>query len=125
MRRIASLRRMRSRDSSSSRRDNSLDMLLNSTPSAANSSRPSTLTGDEKSPLPSRRAASRKPLSLPCRAREASSEKPNASARNATISTAATTRLPPSEAAVADSADRMVTVTRAPPKPVNVWLTAR
>ena len=87
-------------------------MLLNSMPSAANSSRPSTLMGDEKSPLPSRRAASRKPLSRPCRAREASSEKPNASTRNATISTAATTRLPPSEEAVADSADSTVTVTR-------------
>ena len=31
----------------------------------------------------------------------------------------------PSEVAVADSADRTVTVTRAPPKPANVWLAAR
>lgn len=81
--------------------------------------------GAEKSPLPSRRAASRKPLSRPCKAREATIEKPNASARKAPISTAATARLPPSEAAVADRAESTVTVTRAPPKPVNVWLTAR
>ena len=63
IRRIASRSRARSRDSSSSRRDSSVDMLLNSSARAANSSRPSTLIGEEKSPLPSRRAASRNPRS--------------------------------------------------------------
>jgi len=100
-------------------------MLLNPAPSAANSSFPSTLIGAEKSPLPSRRAASRNPLSRPWSAREASSEKPNASARKATIRTAATTRLPSSEVAVAVKVDITVMVTGAPPKPLNVWQTAR
>ena len=40
-------------------------MLLNSAPSAAKPSLRSTLIGEEKSPLPSRRAASRKPLCAP------------------------------------------------------------
>jgi hypothetical protein len=70
-------------------------------------------------------AASRKPRSRPWRARDASSEKANASARKATIRTTATARLPPSDVVVADSADRTVTVTWARPKPVSVWLTAR
>ena len=125
IRRIASLSRTRSRDNSSSRRQSSLDMLLNSAPSAANSSLPSTLIGEDKSPLPSRRAASRKPLRRPWSEREASIEKPTASTRKATIGTTAMARLPPSELAVADSADRTVTVARARPKAVNVWLTAR
>jgi hypothetical protein len=65
-------------------------MLLNSSPSAANSSRPSVGTGEEKSPPANRRAACRNRLSWPCSAREASTENENARRRKAAMKMAAT-----------------------------------
>ena len=81
---MESCTRPRSWESSASRRSSSADILLNSSPSAANSSRPTVGTCAEKSPAASLRAAVRKPAISRCSVREtriaqaiASSRKPS------------------------------------------------
>ena len=81
---MESCTRPRSWESSASRRSSSPDILLNSSPSAANSSRPTVGTCAEKSPAASLRAAVRKPAISRCSVREtriaqaiASSRKPS------------------------------------------------
>ena len=81
MRWIESRSRARSSASSSTRCSSSLDILLNSRPSWANSSLPSTGTVVVKSPPPIRLAAARKRSSWPCSWREISSAPTNASSR--------------------------------------------
>ena len=83
MRRIDSCRRARSARSSSRRASSWPAMVLNSWPSSANSSSPSVGHVVEKSPPPSRRAASRKPPICDCSERDTSRAKLKASEEEA------------------------------------------
>ena len=88
-RRIASCRRARSRWRSSSRASSCRAIELNSLPSAANSSLPSAGTVTEKSPRPSRCAATSRRWISDCRRRETATAKTKASTRKPTKAAAA------------------------------------
>ena len=102
-RRIASCSRPRSRWSSSSRPSSWRAIELNSLPRAANSSLPSAGTVTEKSPLPSRCAATSRRWISDCRRRETATAKTNASARKPKKAAAANSEAGPSGSAVSRS----------------------
>jgi hypothetical protein len=81
-RRIESCTRPRSWVSSAKRRSSTRDILLNSSPSAANSSRPTVGTLAEKSPPARRRAAARKAAIWRCSVRDTSMAHMIASRKN-------------------------------------------
>ena len=100
-------------------------MLLNSSPSAANSSWPWVSIGEEKSPPASLRAACKKRPSCAWSALDATSAKARASNRKPMMNAIATARLDRSEALVADRSDRTVTSTGVLPKPGNPRVAVR
>ncbi len=99
-RRIVSSSSLRLRWTSSIFDASCSDMRLNSVPSAANSSPPSTGTGREKSPAARRRAAARNCSIWRCSARTTTTDESSASSRNAT-------RIAPISARESSTADWM------------------